>query len=188
VLINFKNLMIMKKLFLCAAIAVFAFSSVKAQENVVKVNPLGLIFGSAQFSYERVLTEGSSVELSLAYTNLNANFSSGEESKVTGFGAEGKYKFYFSNSNDAPRGLYGAPVLSYSSISGEAGSEEGKVNIFGVGAIGGHQWVFGGNATGLALDLNLGVQYINVSANGDISGLTVDGILPRIGLSIGYAW
>ncbi|WP_299124742.1 DUF3575 domain-containing protein [uncultured Winogradskyella sp.] len=177
----------MKKLFL-AAFAVFAFANVNAQENVVKVNPLGLIFGSAQFSYERVLNEGSSVELSLAYTNLNANFSSGEEAKVNGFGAEGKYKLYFSSSNDAPRGWYGAPVVSYSSISGGSGSEEGKVNIFGAGVIGGYQWVFGGNATGFALDLNLGVQYINVSTSGDIDSLTVDGILPRLGLSIGYAW
>jgi hypothetical protein len=177
----------MKNLFL-AVFAVFAFANVNAQENVVKINPLGLVFGSAQFSYERVLNEGSSVELSLAYTNLDANFSSGEESKINGFGAEGKYKLYFSSSNDAPRGWYGAPVISYSSISGESGSEDGKVNIFSAGAIGGYQWVFGGNATGFALDLNLGVQYINASTSGDIDSLTVDGILPRLGLSIGYAW
>ena len=177
----------MKKLFLCA-FAVFAFASVSAQENVVKVNPLGLIFGSAQFSYERVLNENSSVELSLAYTSLNANFSSAEEAKINGFGVEGKYKLYFSSSNDAPRGWYGAPVLSYSSISGESGNEEGKVNIFGAGAIGGYQWVFGGDATGFALDLNFGVQYINVKTSGDVSGLTIDGILPRLGLAIGYAW
>ena len=178
----------MKKTLLLAVILVLGLSNLKAQENVIKINPLGLAFGSAQFSYERVLGDKSAVELSLAYTSLNANFSGGDEAKINGFGAEGKYKFYFSSEKVAPRGWYGAPVVSYSSISGGSGSQEGKVSLISAGAVAGYQWVFGGSDTGFALDLNLGIQYINAKTSGDVSGLTIDGILPRLGLALGYAW
>ncbi len=42
----------MKKLLLCAAIAVFGLTSVNAQEQAIKVNPLGLAFGVANAGYE----------------------------------------------------------------------------------------------------------------------------------------
>lgn len=180
----------MKKLLLTAIVVMFALSNVKAQENVIKANPIGLAFGAAQFSYERALNEKSAFELSLAYSSVKANFNSsvGDDTKINGIGAEGKYKLYFSSSNDAPRGWYAAPVIGFSSISGKSGSEEGKVSLFAGGAVAGYQWVFGGGNTGFALDLNLGVQYLNVKTSGDISGITLDGILPRLGLSLGYAW
>ena len=168
--------------------AAFVLSNVNAQENVIKVNPLGLLFGSAEFSYERALNEKSSAELSVAYINLNANFSNGEDAGVSGLGVEGKYKFYFSKSKDAPRGWYAAPVASYFSISGKAGNNDGKVSAVTAGAIAGYQWVFGRSATGFALDLNFGAQYLSAQTSGDINGLTIGGILPRLGLAIGYAW
>ena len=171
-----------------AAFAVVVFSSVKAQENVVKVNPLGLAFGSTELSYERVLSEGSSIELAVAFTSIEAEFTNAPKSKVTGFGAEGKYKLYFSSSKDAPRGWYGAPVVNFSSANGKSGSSEGKFSLFGAGAVAGYQWVFGGSDTGFALDLNFGAQYINAKTSGDISGITLDGVIPRIGLSLGYAF
>lgn len=179
-----------RKLLMIAAVAVFGLSSVNAQENVVKVNPLGLLFGSAELSYERVLGDKSSVEIAVAYTTVNATFSNslGQEDKISGIGAEGKYKLYFSSVNDAPRGWYGPPVVTYSSITGKSGTDEGTVSIFGAGAIAGYQWVFGGDDTGFALDPNLGAQYLNVNTSGDISGTSIDGILPRLGLALGYAF
>jgi hypothetical protein len=119
---------------------------------------------------------------------LKQNLQAQNKSNVTGFGAEAKYKLYFSSSNNAPRGWYGAPLVNFSSASGKSGSSEGKISLFGAGAVAGYQWVFGGNDTGFALDLNFGAQYVNVKTSGDISGITLDGILPRIGLSLGYAF
>ena len=95
---------------------------------------------------------------------------------------------YFSSSKDAPRGWYGAPVVNFSSANGKSGSSEGKFSLFGAGAVAGYQWVFGGSDTGFALDLNFGAQYINAKTSGDISGITLDGVIPRIGLSLGYAF
>lgn len=173
---------------LLAAFAVVVFSSVKAQENVIKVNPLGLAFGFTELSYERVLSEGSSLELSVAFTSIEAQFTGADKSRVTGFGAEGKYKFYFSSSKVAPRGWYGAPTVSFSSASGKSGVSEGEISAFAVGGLAGYQWVFGGSDTGFALDLNFGAQYINAKTSGDISGITLDGVVPRLGLSLGYAF
>lgn len=177
----------MKKVLFVAAMALMSFG-VNAQENVIKVNPLGLAFGAAELGYERVLNENSSVELALAYSSSDATFSSGEVEKATGFGVEGKYKFYFSSSKGAPRGWYAAPVATYASASAKSSGDSGKVSIFAVGAVAGHQWIFGGRNSGFALDLNLGVQYISASTSGSISGVSIDGILPRLGLALGYAW
>jgi len=163
-----------------------AFSS-KAQENVVKVNPLGLLFGAAQVSYEKALNEESAFEISIAFASVNASVD-GTDSKATGFGAEAKYKFYFSSSHDAVRGWYAAPVVNYNSATAKSGGSKGTVAFFGGGAVAGYQWVFGGADTGFALDLNLGAQYISTSTSGDISGLNISGVLPRLGLGLGYAF
>lgn len=178
----------MKQKLLLAAFAIIVFSSVKAQENVIKANPLALANSSAEFSYERVLSKSKSLELAVAFTSIEANFTGGSKTKVSGFGAEGKYKLYFSSSNESPRGWYGAPVLGFSSATGKSGNLEGKVSAFTAGAVAGYQWVFGGNDTGFALDLNFGAQYISAETSGSISGVTLDGVLPRIGLSLGYAF
>lgn len=177
----------MKKLLLIAAVVVFGLTSVNAQQNVIKVNPLGLAFGSTELSYERALSDNSSVELALAYSSSDVTFSTGEVD-ATGFGAEGKYKFFFSSSNDAPRGWYAAPVFTYASTTAESGSSKGDLSYFGGGAVAGYQWIFGGGDTGFALDLNLGAQYISAKTGGDIISASIDGVLPRLGLSLGYAW
>jgi hypothetical protein len=68
-----------------AVIAIVAFSSVKAQENVIKVNPLGLAFGFTELSYERVLSEGSSLELAVAFTSVEAEFTGAEQIQCNRF-------------------------------------------------------------------------------------------------------
>lgn len=175
----------MKRVLIIAFI-VFGYMGVNAQQNVVKVNPLGLIFGSAELGYERVLTENSSVELSLAYSRSDVGFSTGDE-KATGIGVEGKYKFYFSSSKNAPRGFYAAPVLTYASSKAEKGNLEGKLSYVAGGALGGYQWGFG-SGSGFSLDVNAGLQYVSASVSGDVVSSDIDGLLPRIGIGFGYAW
>lgn len=177
----------MKKVCLLVTIALFSFV-VQAQENVIKVNPLGLLFGSAQFGYEKALNDKSAIEVSLAYSSISATIGSDSDAKANGFGAEGKYKFYFSSTKDAVRGWYGAPVATYSSTKASSGSSDGKLSYLGVGGVAGYQWVFGGGDSGFALDLNLGAQYISANTSGDITGTSIEGILPRLGLALGYAW
>lgn len=169
-------------------IAAFAFiGSLRAQENAVKANPIGLLFGAAQFGYEHLITEKSSLELSLAYANIGASVD-GEDSRATGLGIDGRYKFYFSPSKVGIRGWYAAPTAGYVSTKATSSNSEGKLSWFSAGAVGGYQWIFGGGSTGFALDLNFGAQYVSAKTSGDISGVTIDGLLPKLGVSLGYAW
>lgn len=177
----------MKKL-LIFCIALVAFGSINAQENVVKVNPLGLLFGSANAGYERVLNESSAVELSVNYTSIKTTVGVDADAKATGFGFGAGYKLYFSKSKTAPRGWYGEPNVSYAMTSAKSGNSEGKINMFAVGALGGYQWVFGGNDSGFALDLGLGFNYINATTSGDINDAKINGIVPALKLALGYAF
>lgn len=176
----------MKKLVI-TIFTIALLGSLNAQEKVIKVNPAGFAFGAAQLSYERALNSNSAFELSLTYLKTKVNFVT-TESKISGFGGELKYKIYFSSSNDAPRGWYAAPLINYSAASGSSNGEEGKVSAFSGGAVAGYQWIFGGRSTGFALDLNLGAQYISSKTSGYITSVSYDGILPRLGISLGYAW
>jgi hypothetical protein len=178
----------MKKVVFIAVIALVGLGNVNAQKNVVKVNPLGLVFGSTEIGYERVLSEKSSVELALAYSSSSVTLGGSTSSDATGFGAEGKYKFYFSSSKDAPKGWYVAPVVTYTSTTAESGGSKGKLSSFGGGALAGYQWVFGGGDSGFALDLNFGAQYVSAEASGDITSFDLSGFVPKLGLSLGYAW
>ncbi|WP_176829738.1 DUF3575 domain-containing protein [Tenacibaculum sp. MAR_2009_124] len=175
----------MKKLFMIAMIAV-GFTAY-AQKNVVKANPLGLAFGVADLSYERVIGDNTSFEVGLSYAGAEVT-SNNEVISTSAIGGEGKFKFYFSSEENAPRGWYAAPFVNYSTSS--AKSSEGQdvgFSTFSGGALAGYQWVFGGDDSGFALDLNFGAQYVSASATGGTT-VSIDGFLPRLGVSLGYAW
>ena len=175
----------MKKNLMIAMIAV-GFTAY-AQKNVVKANPLGLVFGVADFSYERAISDKTSFEIGVSYSGADVTTPS-EKISTSAIGGEGKFKFYFSSDKDAPRGWYAAPFASYSvaSASDNAGIDVGY-STFSGGALAGYQWVFGGGDSGFALDLNFGAQYMSVSATENTT-VSIDGFLPRLGVSLGYAW
>jgi len=52
----------MKKLFILLLIAVVCFTA-RAQQNVVKINPIGLLIGAASVSYEKTLSPSSSFQI-----------------------------------------------------------------------------------------------------------------------------
>jgi len=163
----------MKKILLIA-IAIFAFSfTSNAQTSVVKINPLGMVFGYFNASYETLVTESSSVEVGGGFMSILG---------YTGYNVSGKYKIYFLESQEAPRGLYAAPVLGYSGLSGKNYNGGGFLTA---GAIAGYQFIFGGGDTGFALDLNAGLKYSAIKTS--VAGLG-GGVGATFGLSIGYAF
>jgi len=175
----------MKKLVLIAVVTIFSISSIQAQKNVVKADLLGLLFNRTQVSYERVLNEKSSIELSLNYRKVTGSLATlSEETEVNSFGVEGKYKFYLSSASSAPRSWYVAPVVNYSSTTLEEAGLSGDVTSFGGGFLGGYQWILGG----FSLDVNLGGIYKSVNTTGDVTSIKLDGLLPKFGLGIGYAF
>ena len=176
----------MKKIFLLFLISIFSFNFyASAQKSVVKFNPVSLIFGVGKATYEHVLNEGSSVELSLTYSSLDLAIFG----KSTGLGGQGKYKIYFAD--EAPDGWYVAPAVSYSSTKYSnddlgLGDMEYGISVFSVAALIGHQWVFG-NGGGFTIDINSGIGYNNAKIEGDAlwSG---DGIGYKGNISFGWAF
>lgn len=101
---------------LFSVVLLFVSLGSHAQKNVIKVDPLGLLFNTAQLSYERVIGEKSSLELSLNFNKVTGSLSTlSNDTEVNTLGFEGKYKFYFSSVQMAPKGWYVAPVANYSS-------------------------------------------------------------------------
>lgn len=179
----------MKKVIFSAAIFLFstaAFAQSEVLPNVVKINPLGAIFGAASLGYERALNEKSSIVILPSFGFLK---SGGFKYTTIGLGAE--YRIYFTGS--APRGTYVAPGASAqfgtAKIDNGDGSGDSKTNISGftVKAIIGHQWIW---RSKFVLDLNGGIQYINLSfkdKSGDFAGANaLSGIVPALSVSIGY--
>jgi hypothetical protein len=179
----------MKKIIFSAAIvlfstAVFAQSDVKP--NVIKVNPLGFLIGSANLGYEHALSEKSSIVLLPSFGMLK---SGGFKYSDYGLGAE--YRIYFTGS--APRGTYVAPgasaLFGTAKVDYSDGSSASKTDISGFSgkAVIGHQWVWN---SGFVLDLNGGIQYVSFNfkdKTGDFAGQSaLSGILPALSASIGY--
>jgi hypothetical protein len=179
----------MKKIILSAAILAVSFvvvaqkKSAEGFKNVVKVNPLGLLFGSANVSLEHVLSEKSAVQGNLQFGSLTVG-----TVKYTSVGAGVDYKFYLSNTKEAPKGFYAAPGVGFYSTSIKDGSGSYK----GAGAIikgvVGNQWVWD---SGFALDLFGGVNYYagaKITGPAGVSYAKFSGLLPALGVSLGYAF
>ncbi len=178
----------MKKLILAVAImatgtAAFAQKD-EAKPNIVKVNPLGLVFGAATVAYERALSEKSSIVLAPSFGGYKlAGF------KYSSYGFGGEYRFYLSNTKSAPAGFYAGPGVGFTTgkIKVDGSSTEAKFTSFGGKAIIGNQWVW---SSGFVLDLNGGIQYSSYSykdnENSIFTGLKASGIFPALGFSLGY--
>ena len=177
----------MKKLLVVFAIVLFGMSSMKAQEasGIVKVNPLGFIFGIFNATYEKPLNEASSISVGASFFNWSSV-------NISGLGLSSEYRFYFSNNSEAPHGMFAAPVLQFNSLTYDgAGYYDDDLNYhkgdketvlsFGGGVKAGHQWIWD---SGIALDLYFGYGYRAAK----FDSYDYSGGYPMLGLAIGYAF
>jgi Protein of unknown function (DUF3575) len=183
--------MFMKKVLMLCAFAMsvcFANAQDGAKQNIIKVNPIGFLFGAGSVAYERALNEKSSIVVAPQFGGFKFG---GVKYSSAGLGAQ--YRLYFSNTKTAPEGFYAAPNVSF--ISGKIkydGFEEGdeskdKFSSFGIGALAGNQWVFN---SGFVIDLNAGFSYqsFNYKNDDNVTGASLkgNGVFPRVGFAIGY--
>lgn len=169
----------MKKVVLSLAFVVLAFG-LNAQSNVIKTNPLALAFGDFNATYERVLNNSSSLQISGHYM---FKFLS-EEVNLGGVGLG--YRFYITHAKKpVPAGFHVTPngVFTFGSVKNEDGTTSGA-KTFGFGVELGYQWVW---ESGFALDLGIGPMYRFLSGSGDESS-TTSGFWPSATLAIGYAF
>ncbi|PWL37557.1 hypothetical protein DKG77_14705 [Flagellimonas aquimarina] len=163
-----------KKYLITVALFTMVFVA-RAQENVVKVNPLAAVFGYLEVGYERVLNENQSFQIDLGYVS----FSSGNLD-YTGFGIGLQYRFYVKKAKNAPEGWFLAPVANYSSSS----ANEFKTTVFAAGGVAGYQW----NWDPITLDIYGGPAFYSVESDDEAFNFGFDGLGARFGLSLGFAF
>lgn len=146
-------------------------------QNVVKVNPIGLAFGSLNGGYETFLTDKTSLY-------LKGNFYSRGliGIRYTGFGVGAEYRFYLSD-NDRPKGLYAGPIANIGFIGTNSDLID-NYTLITIGGVIGYQWVFSEKFT---VEVNIGPAYGIVTGDFGDSDVFGDGIFPTISLlTLGY--
>lgn len=166
--------------------SVFSFA-LSAQNMAVKVNPFGLLFGSAGAGFEYGITNNISLEGGASFSSKKASLNGEADVKFSGIGFYLSPKLYF-KADPAIRGLYLAPVFKYSQIKGEDSAGDSATSKYSnYGVLFGKQWVWGDDA-GFLLDLGIGAGKANSSSDDDGVSIDVDGILPIVRIAIGYAF
>src|SRR5687767_14306372 len=85
-----------------------AGSTAQAQTQVAKINILSPIFSTASLFYEQAVSVDKSAQLGFFYTGASLG-----DVKFRGFGVTPEFRFYLSDSKEAPRGAYLAPFVRY---------------------------------------------------------------------------
>jgi len=145
----------------------FVFSSLIAQKNAIKANPLGLAFGALNAGYEFAVGDNQTVTISGIYYDFSG---------IYGVGVGAEQRFYFST-KEAFKGWHAGPSIGYASLQ-DNGDTAG---IFSFGAEVGHQWTF---RSGFLVDLFGGLGFV---VGGESLG-NINSTLASVGVSIGYAW
>ncbi len=149
-------------------IAIFTFTLASAQEQAIKVNPIGIAFGVANAGYEFSVNDSQSLTVSGLYYNI---------SDISGFGLGADYRFYFS-SKEALRGWHAGPTAGYFSLSDDFDNSAG---FFNIGGAVGHQWILKEH---FVIDTFASVGFLTGSSD----SFTVSSTAIGIGVSLGYAW
>lgn len=151
-----------------------ASSFAQSHNHVIKVNPIALAFGNFNVTYEKVLSQSSSLLFSGNYMYKFL----GEDLTAAGVGAG--YRYYITNRKlDVPAGFHITPQAAIAFGKSEASS----VTTLAIGAEVGYQWIM---KSGFAIDLGIGPNYALIT--GDNTMKNTSGIIPSLTLAIGYAF
>jgi Protein of unknown function (DUF3575) len=180
----------MKKIILSVAVIALALGA-NAQKgkgndsnkpNVVKINPLGALFGNIPISYERAINDKSSIQVNASFGGLSVG-----GVKYTTLSGGLDYRYYLSNTKTAPAGFYVSGGAGYYSLKVK---ETGGSSLSGSGFIGkaviGNQWTW---ESGFALDLFGGINYYaggKIKGTGGVEYTKFSGALPALGVALGY--
>ena len=169
----------MRKILSTAVLCLCFIFAANAQEQAIKVNPLGLAFGNFNATYEKVLNDKSSVLISANYQYQLLGVD------VNSFGLGLGWRYYITNKKKpVPAGFHVTPQIgaNFGSV------DDFNYNTYVIGAEIGYQWVWD---SGFLLDLGIGPGFYFFSGDYEDVGFDTDGssfIGPIGTLAIGYAW
>jgi hypothetical protein len=183
----------MKNLFLTAALLLIGTAALAQfkggndgsdKKNVIKINPIGFLFGNASVGFERAINDNSAIQVNGSFGGISLG---GVKYTNVGFGID--YKYYFAKDKSAPLGFYASPGVGFYSVKvKEAGGTSVSGSGFIIKGVIGNQWIWD---SGFSLDLFGGINFYaggKIKGSGGVEYTKYNGVLPALGLGIGYAF
>ncbi len=166
-----------KAVVLISLTLLIGISAAQTKQNLLVINPLGLMLGTLYFNYEH----GTAGKAALGFGGNYTNISYGTNS-VSGFGIEGTYTAY---SNELFRGWFfkpgvGISFLNVTYVDDYGYKQSGSGAGFAAGAFGGYRWTWDSFSMGLGGGV--------VISTGNIEGYTFSRVGPSILFDMGFAF
>jgi hypothetical protein len=159
---------------LACASSAFALEEKPEKSSNIRVNPLGLMFGVANATWDIGAAERFTIGPSAAFTTRTSN---GVTATGYGFGVD--TNFFLGHDRFTDSWIF-SPFIGYAHASSSNGSASGS----SLGANIQYGWFYD---SGFNIGLGGGIQYISI----DYSSLglgTASGLLPSITFTLGYAF
>jgi len=177
----------MKKLLLPLS-CIIAISVSAQQKNSLKVNPVSILVGGGSdlVSYERAMSEHSSLGISAGYGEFKI-----DSYKYNYFGGNTFYRYY---TKEVLHGLYFSGMIGIgggkTKYRNENKNMKDTYSALELGGLIGYQWLFD---SGFTIDISGGASYMFFNYKEDHKMLKpndakVSGFLPSLGLGIGYSF
>jgi len=96
-------------------------------KNALKTDVFGWFVGTGVLKYERVFSENISAQLGFFYSWDFPTYDEGHF--ATGFAITPEFRYYLSNTNPAPRGIYLAPNYRYQKLETEYLEENSEATV-----------------------------------------------------------
>ncbi len=172
---------------LLVIIAMACSESCTAQsQTVIKMDVVSLFKKGVQISYEKVLNESRSIQISAAFSSQSDFLN-----KTQAFGVSPEYRFYMSNWEEAPNGFFVAPTIAYAYVRQSSSlfslySTSVSVHVIGLGLNVGYQKLINDK---ISLEAALGPVYYTAfaTASSDYSALGINPQSYTIGGFSGFA-
>ena len=103
-------------------------AALKPEMNAVKIDVFSWFAGVGVLKYERVFSENISAQLGFFYAWDYPIYDS-EVYNATGFAITPEFRYYLSNKNPAPRGIYLAPNYRYQKLETENLEENSEATV-----------------------------------------------------------
>ncbi len=186
----------MKKVLLTLiAVSIIGSGVIQAQEkqNLLKTSLTSVFFKTYVLAYERVLNQDMSVQLGGFYMGWSVG-----DAKLDGFAITPEYRYYLSESKNAPSGGFIAPFIRYQNYSFKSQDleptdpsyGEGSLSAIGGGLLIGYQRLF---KETISLSAFIGPSYnssnISYESNEDAFDFDLfNGFGARAGVNVGIAF
>ncbi|GAA4401384.1 hypothetical protein GCM10023187_15520 [Nibrella viscosa] len=179
---------LMRSALLAAGVLGSLYTAHAQSQTVIKANIFSPLVRTGNFAIERALNENHSFQVGFYFTGFKA-----DGTRFNGIGVTPEYRFYLSDSKDAPAGFYVAPFLRYQNFKltsvGSGGG--GTLSTFGGGVTAGYQVLLKDR---IAFDFFLGPSYnagtakANDGSTESFSTNLFSGFGLRTGITFGIAF